>query len=133
MRIARNASAMIFGAVEAAYFFGFFLLRFENWISLFQLTAYLSVASWLAFILFASTVFRPLPYGWGRVVIAFIVFMVVPAVFSLAVTKQLVDADAAKLWFEVAFVATTALKFGIAGCIYVWSIAQERSAAAACA
>jgi hypothetical protein len=38
-------------------------------------------------------------------------------------------ADAAELWFEGSFIATTALEFGIAGCICVWSFHRERNAA----
>jgi hypothetical protein len=38
-------------------------------------------------------------------------------------------ANAAELWFEVSFIVTTALEFGVAGCICVWSIDRERNAA----
>jgi hypothetical protein len=131
MRTARDISAIVFGVIKIAYSVGFFLLSFENWTSLYRTTSVLNVASWFAFIVYATTAFQPLSYRWARVIFAFIVFLIVPAAFSLVVTKQLVDADAAKLWFEVTFIATTALKFGIAGCIYVWSIYRERNAAGA--
>jgi hypothetical protein len=48
------------------------------------------------------------------------IFMIVPAVFSLGATKILADMDATKLWFELTFVATTAIKLAIAGCLYAW-------------
>jgi len=131
MRTARDISAIVFGVIEIAYSVGFFLLHFENWTSLFRTVSLLNVASWFAFIVYATMVFQLLSYRWLRVIFAFIAFLIVPAAFSLAVTKQLTDADAAKLWFEITFIVTTALKFGIAGCIYVWSIYRERNAAGA--
>jgi hypothetical protein len=115
----------VFGVSEVAYFVTYLLLLYEDRTELYGLTRYLDVASWFAFLVFAHSVFRPFNYRWLRVILAFIVFMVVPAAFSLAVTKVLDSADAAELWFELAFVATTALKLGIAGSLYAWGASRE--------
>ena len=131
MRTARDISAIVFGVLEIAYFFAFLFFDYGNWTALFRVTLYLNVASWLAFIVLAAMVFDPFSYKWVRVMIAFIVFMTVPAVFSLAATKLLTTMSAAKLWFELTFVITTALKLGIAGCIYVWSVYRQHNAASA--
>jgi hypothetical protein len=114
-------AAMIFGVLEIAYFIMFLLLRYENRTELYQSTLYLNTASWFAFVVFAAFIFRPFAYRWLRVVIAFIMFMTVPAIFSLALTKMLADANAGKLWFELAFVGTTAIKLGIAASLYAWA------------
>lgn len=119
MRVTQSLLVVaVFGVFEVSYFLAFLLFQYEDRTELYAIASYLNVASWLAFLLLAYSVFRPLNYRWLRVILAFVVFMVVPAVFSLAVTKMLASADAAKLWFELAFVATTALKLGIAGSLY---------------
>lgn len=128
MRAKTNFVAVIlFGVLEVAYFVMFLLLRYENRTELYQPTLYISTASWFAFVVFAAFIFRPFAYRWLRVVIAFIVFMTVPAIFSLALTKMLADANAGKLWFELAFLGTTAIKLGIAASLYAWAGSRRPS------
>ena len=120
-------AAMNFVVLEIAYFIMFLLLRYENQTELYQPTIYISIASWIAFVVFVAIIFHPFAYRWLRVVIAFIVFITVPAIFSLALTKMLVDANAGKLWFELAFLGTSAIKLGIAATLYAWAGSRKPS------
>ncbi len=126
----RDLQGIIFGVTEIAYSTAFFLFHFENWTSLFNATFFLNVLAYLTFIVFATIAFHQLSYKWLRTIIAFIVFLAVPAVLSVVITKALIDAGASLPWTYVTFIGISILKLVIGGCVYGLSVHWENNAAA---
>lgn len=115
----------IFGVIEIAYSIAYLLVRYQDQTELVQLALTLNLAAYFAFFLLSALSFQSFTYRSLRVVAAFLFFLIVPAVFSLAVTKFLVDINGTKLWFEMAFAVTAAIKLGIATGICVWTASRS--------
>src|SRR5882757_5323263 len=111
-------AAAVFGVMEIAYSIAYVLVRYQDQAELLQLAQALNFACYFSFFLLSAFAFESFAYRWLRVVTAFMFFLIAPAIFSLAVTKFLTTIDGTRLWFEMAFAVTTAIKLGIAASIY---------------
>jgi hypothetical protein len=86
---------------------------------------WLDIASWLAFIVFSATAFKPLTYRWLRVIAALLVFFFLPfAVAALFVrtTARVVPIEWMLVWLSAELIGIGAIKFAIAALIYGWSV-----------
>jgi hypothetical protein len=77
----------------------------------------LDIASWLAFIVFAATAFKPFSHRWLRVTVVFLVFYLLRfAVAALvARTYRLVPFEWFFLWLRVTLLSYGAIKLAMPG------------------
>ncbi|MGD0850322.1 hypothetical protein, partial [Bradyrhizobium sp.] len=131
----REISAIVYASIEIAET----AVSISSWRALafsqFNLVGYLSLVSWLAFVVFAFVAFEQLSFKWLRVIAAFLVLIFLPIVVGviyLAAYSFKIIPPIPIEWLLLAApagaVVGLSLRLGIVGFIYVWSDRRERAA-----
>jgi len=125
---ARDISAVIYVSVEIVHAVGAVLLWGAFWSSPYVYVGYLDIASWIAFIVFATAAFKQFSFRWLRVIIAFLVFYFLPIAGTVLYARNtlLIPLEWLFVSLRVVLFGLFAVKLAIAGFIYVWSVGQER-------
>jgi hypothetical protein len=129
----REISAIVYASIKIAET----VLSIRSWRALdfsqFNLVGYLSLASWLAFVVFALAAFEQFSFRWLRVIAAFLVLIFLPivvgviylAAYSLKIIPP-IPIEWLLLSAPVGTVVGLSLRLGIVGFIYAWSVRRER-------
>jgi hypothetical protein len=99
-------------------------------ISIMHYAGYLDIASWLAFAGFAAAAFWHVSYKWLRVIVALLVFYLLPIALAIVYARfsYLLSTEWIFRSLPMLLVIGYLIKLTIAGLIYLWSVRRERVA-----
>jgi hypothetical protein len=129
----REIYAIVYASLEIAET----VVSIRSWRALdfsqFNLFGYLSLASWLVFVVFAFAAFEQFSFRWLRMIAAFLVLIFLPIVVGvtyLAAHSLKIIPPIPIEWLLLSApagaVVGLSLRLGIVGFIYVWSVRRER-------
>ncbi|MDH6262554.1 hypothetical protein [Bradyrhizobium sp. BR13661] len=130
MKGVREITGVVYASIEIVHSV-VIVLAFGGFnISIMHYAGYLDIASWLAFAGFAAAAFWHVSYKWLRVIVALLVFYLLPIALAIVYARfsYLLSTEWIFRSLPMLLVIGYLIKLTIAGLIYLWSVRRERVA-----